>query len=123
MKLLIIDDQEEVGEIISEIASQMGWDIATSHTADDVVEAIIRDGVDAIFIDYFMPGKNGLEIVAELRDRNFRKPVILFSGMVSEIDQETAERLGVFQVLEKPLTLAVIRKALNDLAQALKSGA
>ncbi len=119
MKLLIIDDQEEVGEIISEIAMQMGWEIATSHTANDVVEAILRDCVDAIFIDYFMPGKKGLEIVTELRDRNYRKPVILFSGMVSEIDQDHVERLGVFRVLEKPLTLAVIRKALTDLAQAL----
>jgi CheY-like chemotaxis protein len=84
-----------------------------AETAQDGAEALqmieLRaNSLDAIIIDYNMPGMNGLEVVKKLRQREEKEnlpriPIILFTGDVEGKHEWRAQELGVARVLYKPL--------------------
>ena len=69
-----------------------------------------------LVIDYRMPVMDGLELVAVLRDRGIAAPAIIITGRTNKELEAQAAKLGVRQVLEKPLSdgalVAAIRSAL-----------
>ncbi len=119
MKLLVVDDQGPVGEIISRIAQQSGWEAIHTVSADRVDEILRAEKVNVLLIDYAIDGnprsaRNGLTIIAGLRERGLNIPIILFSGWPDMIDAKRAKELGVMRVLEKPLSIQELRQCLVE---------
>lgn len=119
MKLLIIDDQQEVGAIVGRIAQQSGWDCVHMVESTGVVNVITSQKIDAILLDYVIEGtpdaaRNGLTVVAEIRKMGLNLPVMLFTGWPDLVDGKEAERLGILSVLAKPLSILELRQALGD---------
>jgi DNA-binding response OmpR family regulator len=121
MKLLVIDDLEAVGMIVAEIAAQGGWQSMHCTQADDIVKLIRKEKIDIILMDYFMPGRSGLDLTTQIRAEGLQLPVIFFSGMASQIDRVKAAALGVVRILEKPLSIKELRKALADAGKDLEA--
>ncbi len=122
MKLLVVDDQGPVGEIISRIAQQSGWEAIHSTSADNLAEKIIADKVSVLLIDYAMDGnphstRNGLTVAAELRAASIHIPIIIFSGWPNMIDSKRAAELDILKVLEKPLSIQDLQETLNAARQ------
>lgn len=118
MKLLVADDQGPVGEIISRIAQQSGWEAIHTTSADDLVGKITEEKVSVLLIDYALDGnphstRNGLTVTAELRAAGINIPVILFSGWPNMIDAKRAAELDIIEVLEKPLSIQDLQDALE----------
>lgn len=113
MKLLVVDDQEAVAMIVCEIAAQGGWEAIHTDKGTDVPKLVEDEKVDVLLIDYLMPDKSGLDVIAELRKEGHDVPAILFSGDAWQIDTELAEHLGVVQILQKPLSISELRKAIS----------
>ncbi|MGC1479054.1 MAG: response regulator [Chthoniobacterales bacterium] len=119
MKLLVADDQGPVGEIISRIAEQSGWEAIHTTSTDDLTSKVISENVSVLLIDYALDGnphstRNGLTVTAELRAADIDIPVILFSGWPNMIDSKRAAELDVIKVLEKPLSIQDLQTALNE---------
>ncbi len=118
MKLLVVDDQGPVGEIISRVAQQSGWEAIHTTTPDDLGAKIIDEKVSVLLIDYAVDGnphstRNGLTVTAELRAAGITIPVILFSGWPNLIDAKRAKELDVLKVLEKPLSIQDLQQTLD----------
>ncbi len=119
MKLLVVDDQDPVGEIISRIAQQSGWEAIHTVSPDRIDEILRAENVDVLLIDYAIDGnphsaKNGLTIIADLRRKGMEIPTILFSGWPDIIDARRTRELGVLRVLEKPLSIQELRQSLGE---------
>jgi DNA-binding response OmpR family regulator len=119
MKLLVVDDQSPVGEIISRIAQQSGWDAIHTVSAEKVDDILRAEKVDVLLLDYAVDGnprspRNGLTIAADLRERGLKIPVIMFSGWPDLIDRKLAKELGILRILEKPLSIQELRQALVE---------
>ncbi len=119
MKLLVVDDQSPVGEIISRIAQQGGWEAIHTVSSDRIDEIVRAENVDVLLIDYAIDGnphsaKNGLAVIADLRSKGMTIPTILFSGWLDLIDAKRARELGVLRVLEKPLSIQELRESLLE---------
>jgi DNA-binding response OmpR family regulator len=119
MKLLVVDDQGPVGEIISRIAQQSGWEAIHTSSPDRVEEIIHAEQVNVLPIDYAIDGnprseKNGVSVIANLRARGVGIPIILFSGWPDFIDGKRVKELGVLRVLEKPLSIQALRQSLVE---------
>lgn len=117
MKLLVVDDQSSVGEIITRIAQQSGWDAIHTVSADRIDEIIRAEQVDVLLIDFIIDGtpqsqRNGLTVVKALRERGHKLPIILFTGWHDLVDRKAARALGVLTVLEKPLSIQELRQSL-----------
>jgi DNA-binding NtrC family response regulator len=126
MKLLVVDDQNPVGEIITRIAQQGGWTAIHTVSPDRVDEIIREENVDVLLIDFAVDGapnpqRNGLTVVKHLREQGLTTAVILFTGWPDLVNRAEAKKLGVLEVLEKPLGIQELRRALAKARQTVES--
>lgn len=115
MKLLVVDDQPTVGELISQVVRNADWESISTCHALDTVALVEEHHPDALMIDQFMPEESGLEIVAELRARGNQLPVILFSGNPEMIDPAEVARLHIGALLTKPVSVKQLQGMLKTL--------
>jgi two-component system nitrogen regulation response regulator NtrX len=100
------------------ILSDEGYEVATAESGEDGLQAL-RDGTfDALLLDIWLPGIDGLETLRELRERNIETEVVMISGHGTIETAVRATKLGAFDFVEKPLslekTLLVLRNALRQ---------
>lgn len=115
MKILVVDDEPVVAEVIAESIRGQGHDAVVAHNGQTALELIESALPDAVFLDLVMPGLSGVEVLARIRQRHPALPVIVFSGRATPEMVAEVERLGVTEVLEKPLALARLGDALGQL--------
>jgi DNA-binding response OmpR family regulator len=120
MKLLVIDDEQQILDALT-VGFQFQWQDSTVITASDGdagLEAFIANEPDVVVLDLAMPGKNGFEVLQEIR-RTSDVPVIILTARAEETDQVRGLELGADDYVVKPfshLTLlarikAVLRRA------------
>lgn len=122
MKLLVIDDQVQVAQIVARLASQGGWTAFSLSSADGLKEIIDREKVDVLMIDYYLEDRlTGLEVVGDLRKAGYKLPVILFTGLADAVDPLKAKELDVLAVLEKPLSIPQLRQVLGSARERVEA--
>lgn len=115
-RLLIIDDEPEILDLIKEFFEDKMDLIETASNASQAFEALSKTRFDVIISDYLMPGMNGLEILKVLRETETDIPVIWVTGAGGNELFEEAWRWGAFDYLTKPFKLTalseIVEKAL-----------
>jgi DNA-binding response OmpR family regulator len=113
--VLVVDDDPSVLTTYRRLLDRAGYQTLTE--ADPTrVAAGCRDGAfDLLLIDYKMPRMDGLTLLAELRKKQCRAPVILVSAFINEDVEIQARRLGVDRILEKPVDPCSLRATIGDL--------
>ena len=105
VRMLVVDDQHETLEYFSALANRMGLSCDTAPGGREALDMMARNGTyDICFVDWKMPGMNGIELSREMRAHGGDQPVII---MISAYDWDTVERdaraAGVSGFLSKPL--------------------
>jgi EAL domain-containing protein (putative c-di-GMP-specific phosphodiesterase class I) len=139
MRLLIIDDEEDICDLIAEVGERRGLEPRTTCNAEKVQDILADFMPDIIMMDLMMPGIDGVELLRLLADKAKSAQLCLISGSDARV-LNSARRLGsahglnVVAALEKPLTIQTLNgffdlminegKAANavDLAQAIVAG-
>ena len=138
MRVLVIDDEEDICEIIAEMASRRGLDVRTLSNAAKTAETIAKFPPDFIMLDLMMPGTDGVELLRLLAEYAKGARLCLMSGSDARV-LNSARRLGsahgldVVAALEKPLDMQALSKLFEevgggatqsdtDLAGAIASG-
>ena len=102
-KVLVIDDEIEILDLVSELAQSLGYDVMTANTAEKALDLIPY--CDGILSDVNMPDKERLNEV--LKNAYIKVPVIRFSA---------ANQTGLVNfMLSKPFSLAKLKVALEHL--------
>ena len=116
-KILVVDDEPGVRTALERILSDEGYGVTTVGSAEDGLEAVDRGEFDAILLDVWLPGMDGLEALKQLSERRSDAEVVMISGHGNIETAVRATKLGAFDFVEKPLslekTLLVLRNALN----------
>lgn len=103
LKLLFVEDEEDLLSIISDALTKLG---SNFYTATDGLEALkiieVNLDLDAIITDINMPHMNGLELIKTLKDRNINIPVIVMSAHTEIEYIQKAKEFGVKEYLLKP---------------------
>lgn len=121
MRLLVIDDEEDICETIGEIAESRGFEVATISDPALVSAKLDEFTPDVIMLDLMMPGTDGVELLRVLVDRVKNAKICLMSGSDSRV-LNSARRLGsahgldVIAALEKPIDITLLRTTLDQLA-------
>ncbi|MBV1787789.1 response regulator transcription factor [Marinobacterium sp. D7] len=123
-RLLIIDDDVELCNLLSDYLGHEGYRVDASHSAEAALQRLAADDDwDLLILDIQMPGASGLELLQQLRPR-VRTPVIMLTGRGDEIDRILGLEMGADDYLGKPCNprellarvRAVLRRAGPDLA-------
>jgi two-component system nitrogen regulation response regulator NtrX len=104
-RLLVVDDEENVRASIRGVLTDEGFTVDAVESGEACLKAANRRPYDVIFLDVWLPGKDGLEVLKELKSRNPNQYVIMISGHGSIETAVQATKLGAFDFIEKPLSL------------------
>lgn len=103
--ILIVDDEASMRKNISDLLSPLGYHIEEAGTGDAGMMMFVQKKPDVIILDINLPGKNGLEVLKEIRDISVDTPVIIFTAFGTSERAIEAMKLGAFDYLEKPFEL------------------
>ena len=117
--ILVVDDEPDIRGLVKEILEDEGYDVAIAENADAARQARRSRRPDAILLDIWMPDTDGVSLLKEWSDGNhLDAPVIMMSGHGTVETAVEATRLGAYDFLEKPLSIA---KLLLTVKRALET--
>jgi len=117
-RILIVDDEESIRRSLAGILSDEGFEIDSVADGERALTALSegQQAPDLVLLDIAMPGRDGVEILAEIRQAWPALPVVMMSGHGTIETAVRATQLGAFDFIEKPLS---IEKLLLTLRHAL----
>ncbi|WP_207262572.1 response regulator [Desulfovibrio sp. Huiquan2017] len=118
-KVLLIDDEVEFLEALSERMEIRGMDVTTAENAAAAVSAINSGDFDAIVLDLQMPDMNGIDMLKVIRKTNPDMQVILLTGQATLEAGIQAMKLGAMDFMEKPADIDALTDKIKK-AQAKK---
>ena len=122
MKILVIEDELSMQEIIKETLEKESYIIESATTFDSAIDKIVSYDYDCILLDIMLPGGSGLDILSELKKLDMASNVIIISAKNSIEDKVMGLNLGADDYLIKPFHIAELtarvksilrRKSLN----------
>jgi CheY-like chemotaxis protein len=127
-RVLVVDDEAEIREVISRMLADMGCEVTCASSADEAVGAFLQGGVDLITLDHRMPGLKGMDLHKVLsqefgagrRTTGFtpRKlpPILIVTGFAEDAEVERGQwGEGIVGVLQKPVHKEELKRVVEDL--------
>ncbi|MDA8169382.1 MAG: sigma-54 dependent transcriptional regulator [Nitrospiraceae bacterium] len=116
-RVLVVDDEENIRESLSDILSDEGYEVALAESAERALESVRQKAPDLVLLDIWLPGMDGTEALKEIKALAEALPVIMITGHGTiELAVKTT-RMGAYDFLEKPLSmervLLTVRRALE----------
>jgi two-component system, OmpR family, alkaline phosphatase synthesis response regulator PhoP len=104
--ILIVEDDEAIATGLSLNLKLAGHTATIAHDGEAALVEVGARDFDLILLDINLPKKNGLEVLADMRERDNLVPVIVVSAREGEFDKVAALRLGADDYVTKPFALA-----------------
>ncbi|MDD4731506.1 MAG: response regulator [Desulfovibrio sp.] len=118
-KVLLVDDETEFLESLSERMSMRGMNVSTADTPASAMRAVEAESYDAIVLDLQMPEMNGIDLLKFIREKHPEMQVILLTGHATLEKGVQAMKLGAMDFMEKPADIDVLTEKIKK-AQARK---
>lgn len=118
MKILVIEDDVRVAELLADAIQLEGHEALVAVTPEVGLRLFEREHPDGVFLDIVMPDVSGLEVLRQIRLASRALPVIVITGLATSAQTAEARRLGATEVMEKPLLLKHLSRALASLSGA-----
>jgi DNA-binding NtrC family response regulator len=119
-RILVVDDESEIRGLLKEILADEGYEVDVAADAAEARSSRAQHDPDLILLDIWMPDADGITLLREWAQSNGAScPVVMMSGHGTVETAVEATRLGAFDFVEKPLSLA---KLLRTVERALDSG-
>ena len=125
--LILVDDDPHIREAAGQTLELEGYEVATFANAEDALAAISEGWGGVVISDINLPGMSGLELQAELHQRDPQLPVIMITGHGDISMAVNAIRNGAYDFIEKPfpsdLLIDVVRRAIETRRLTLENRA
>ncbi len=116
--ILLVDDDKQLLDVMSEMLRMEGYDVAVAENGQLAVERLSDQAFDQVITDLIMPEKEGLETIADIRRHRHDMPIIAISGggRLGPSDYlETAKFIGADATLAKPFARQELISAVSNL--------
>ncbi len=118
-RILVVDDEPDIRGLVKEILEEEGYAVTTAESAAAAREARRGQRPDLVLLDIWMPDLDGISLLREWNERGgLPCPVIMMSGHGTVETAVEATRLGAYDFVEKPISLA---KLLLTVERALEA--
>ncbi len=120
--VLVVDDEADIRALIKDILSDEGYEVTNAGDATEAREAREDNKFDLILLDIWMPDTDGISLLREWSAQGgLDCPVVIMSGHGTVDTAVEATRLGAFDFVEKPLSIAKLLRTVERAIQAAKS--
>jgi YesN/AraC family two-component response regulator len=104
IKLLIVDDEESIRELLKKLLIDFFYKIDTACDGADAIEKYKNNKYDLVITDYEMPNKNGVDFAKEIKSMNRNQIIVVISAYFGEFVVDFLN-MGVSSFIKKPLDL------------------
>ncbi len=111
-KILVVDDDPTLLRFVHEYLAQEGYQVVTAERGPRALRAFFEHRPDLVVLDVMMPGMDGWEVCARIREMA-DTPVVMLTAKDSEADKLRGFRLGVDDYVTKPFSLAELAARLR----------
>ena len=101
-KLLVVDDDARIRDLLRRYLTQEGFDVVVAEDGKSLTRILLRESVDLIVLDLMMPGEDGLSICRRLRAAGDRTPIIMLTAKGEDVDRIVGLEVGADDYLGKP---------------------
>jgi two-component system response regulator FixJ len=111
--ICIVDDDEAVADSLQTLLEAFGFNVRSYGSGSEFLADDRHREAGCVLIDQHMPGTSGLDVVDNLRNRGLQLPTILISGRLDASTRQRARRLGVRELLDKPVAAGRLIQAIR----------
>ena len=106
-KILVVDDEEHIAELISYNLTSNGYKVITANNGIDAIKLAIEEKPSLILLDLMIPGKDGYDVCKEVRGNSEVKniPIIMLTAKSEELDKILGLELGADDYITKPFSV------------------
>ena len=104
-RILVIDDETEIAEVVKDALSAEGHTVETALTGTEGVRLASASHYDLVFTDLGMPDMTGWEVAQRIQEGDPKVPVVLVTGWGASLDQDEVRRRGISAVVHKPFEI------------------
>ncbi len=116
-RVLIVDDEAGIRTSLSQVLTDDGFEVEAVATGEKALERLRESHFHLVLLDVWLPKRDGLEVLQEIRSNHPDAAVVMISGHANVETAVKATKLGAFDFVEKPLSLEkitlVVRNALK----------
>ena len=105
MKVLYAEDEQALSMAVAEILKMEGYEVHAVHDGDAASSALESGFFDIVVLDVMMPGKDGFEVLASMREKGIMTPVLMLTAKASIEDRVNGLGLGADDYLGKPFEM------------------
>lgn len=123
-KILIVDDEERICEILEVFLTKKGFDVLTVSRGEQALELFDKkEKIDLLILDKKMPGIGGVGVFFEVQKRRLNIPAIILTGSRRMAGYEDeAEKMGYAELLFKPVDLEDLLKKIKKVLGIKEQG-
>ncbi len=130
MRILVVEDEKKLAGFVRKGLEEHGFGVTVSHNGDEADTLLRAEPFDLIVLDIMLPGRDGLSILKNLRDRKNTVPVILVTARSEANERVAGLNLGADDYIAKPFYMdellarvqAVLRRTSGDQLSVLRAG-
>jgi DNA-binding NtrC family response regulator len=112
MKILIIDDDLEICDMLKTFFESLGHEAKTVSIGSDALKQVVMIEPDVVFLDIRLPDKDGIDLLKEIKEVNKMLPVVVMTGYKEAEKVIDAFRFGALDCLLKPFNFDYIKNLL-----------
>src|SRR5690348_11945568 len=106
MRVLVVEDEQKVADAIRVGLEEEKYDVVVERTGEGAFFRVNTETFDVILLDLMLPGRDGLEILAALRGRGVKTPVLVLTARDALQDRVAGLDAGADDYLVKPFAFA-----------------
>ena len=115
--ILVVDDEPGMREFLEIMLTKEGYGVSIASNGAEAIERIGKESYDLAIVDIQMPGINGIEVLRNIRDKNYNTTIIMITAFASHESAIEAMKLGAYDYITKPFKIdeikLVIKKSLD----------
>ncbi|MEE8331127.1 MAG: response regulator [Acidimicrobiia bacterium] len=119
LSVLVVDDSQGARQVLAGALASTGFEVHVAGGAVEALASLALQPVDALVVDFSMPGRDGVDLVDSVRKLNLDLPIVMLSGVATHDDQERARLSGVDAYFDKAdFREGALAETLRDLIES-----
>ncbi len=117
MYLLLVEDEGGIGTFLSKGLREAGHTLEWARTAEEGLAYALVTHFDVIILDIVLPGRSGVDLLVDLRQRGVRAPILMLTALDGVDDRVSSLRSGADDYLVKPFNFSELLARLEALSR------
>ncbi len=117
VRILAIDDQPIILDLISAMCISLGYTVRTAPTGEEGIRLVEKESFDMVLTDLAMPGLSGLETAKRIHEISPRMPIVLVTGWEASVSGTDLATAGIARVLYKPFRIEQLTELIQSFVE------